>query len=78
MFDLISVGGSGFIIKSKIIGIAEASGNAIMRKIKIKENEGMVLDFRRGKSARSIIYLDDGFIALSLVSVDTLRSRLEE
>lgn len=78
MRDLINAGSGAYINKNKIIGFTDAKGNSIMRLIKIKEEENKVLDYRRGKTAKTIIYLDDDFIVLSTVTVETLKNRYEE
>ena len=78
MSKVLSVGGNGVINTDKILGMGEAKGNPILRLIQSKEADGLVMDFRKGKAAKTIIYLEGGFIALSTTTIETVQKRLLE
>lgn len=76
MNDILALGGNGIVLKNRVVGIGEAKGKPIGRLIELKESEGKVLDFRKGRAAKTIVYLEDGLIALSTITIETLQKRL--
>ena len=50
-----------------------------MRKdVRIKRKQGLIYDYTNGKKTMSVIYLKNGELVLTPVSVDTLNQRMEK
>lgn len=57
--------------------IAYAS-NAVRKDVRIKRKQGLIYDYTNGKKTMSVIYLKNGELVLTPVSVDTLNQRMEK
>lgn len=73
---ILNVGNDSYVLVDKILSIGGVSGNFNKNLIKIKKDEGKVIDYRQGKGAKSIVFLDNGYIVLSIIATSTLKKRL--
>lgn len=78
MVEMINIGFSSVIPKNRIIGIDETGSSPIKRMIKLAKDENRVIDVSHGRKIKSVIWLDNGTVYLSSVSVATLANRMQE
>ena len=78
MVEMINIGFSSVIPKNRIIGIDETGSSPIKRMIKRAKDENTVIDVSHGRKIKSVIWLDNGTVYLSSVSVATLANRMQE
>lgn len=51
---------------------------AVRKDVRIKRKQGLIYDYTNGKKTMSVIYLKNGELVLTPVSVDTLNQRMEK
>ena len=78
MVEMINIGFSSVIPKNRIIGIDETGSSPIKRMINRAKDENRVIDVSHGRKIKSVIWLDNGTVYLSSVSVATLANRMQE
>lgn len=54
------------------------SSNAIKREVNEKRKQGLVIDVTSGRKIMSVIFLRNGEIVLTNVSIETIHSRIQK
>ena len=78
MIEMINIGFNSIIPKHRIIGIDETGSSPIKRMIKRAKDENRVIDVSHGRKVKSVIWLDNGTVYLSSISVATLANRMQD
>jgi extracellular matrix regulatory protein A len=73
--NLINIGYGNFLAQEKILAILKAGSSPVRRLIKETRDNGKILDATTGKKTRSVVVLDNGFIALCSVLPETLAEK---
>lgn len=75
---MLHIGNNNYISKDKILAIT-VSETAPMRRVRMNaEDTAKIIDCAGGKKTKSFVHLRDGFLALSALSPEALRRRLNE
>jgi extracellular matrix regulatory protein A len=74
--NLINVGYGNFLAKEKILAILKAGSSPIRRLIKDARENGKILDATTGKKTRSVLVMDNGFVALCAILPETLAEKI--
>ena len=87
-YTIIILGGTGmqnikvskdcYIPKDNIKLYIAYDSNAVRKDVRIKRKQGLIYDYTNGKKTMSVIYLKNGELVLTPVSVDTLNQRMEK
>ncbi len=63
--DILNVGYSCFVSKSRVVAIVEPSSSPIKRMIQDSRDNGTLIDATYGKKTKSVIIMDSDHIVLS-------------
>lgn len=74
----VNIGFNNFVIDERVISIIVPDTSPARRLREDAKNKDMLIDATSGRKTRSIIIMDNGFIILSSVNVETLIQRFEE
>lgn len=74
----INIGFNNFVIDEHIISIIVPDTAPAKRLREDAKNRNVLIDGTAGRKTRSIIIMDNGFIILSAVNVETLIQRIEQ
>lgn len=76
--DLINVGYSNYMIRSKIAGIISPDSAPVKRLIRESKKTGNLFDATSGHKTRSAVITDTNQIFLSALDTDTLKDRFTQ
>lgn len=74
----INIGYSNSVNTSKIIAVNNVKSRAVTRKIKEAKTKELIIDSTEGKRTNAAIFLEDGYIILSVYKAETLLKKINE
>lgn len=74
----LDLGFYNYILPYNITSFLNPNSNPVEALVKDAKKSGMCIDVRRGRKAKSVIKLDNGYIILSFLSVDTIKKRYQD
>lgn len=74
----VNIGFNNFVIDERVISIIVPDTAPARRLREDAKNKDVLIDATAGRKTRSIIIMDNGFVVLSSVNVETLIQRFEE
>lgn len=63
--DVINIGYSCYILKSRVIAVVESSSSPIKRLVQDARDKGTLIDATYGKKTKSVIVMDSDHVILS-------------
>ena len=74
----ISIGFGSVINANKVVAIISPESAPIKRMITESRQKGTLIDATYGRKTRSVVVMDSGQIVLSLITPDTITSRMQQ
>lgn len=74
----LNIGFNNFVIDERVISIVVPDNAPAKRLREDAKNRDALIDATAGRKTRSIIIMDNGYIILSSVNVETLIQRIEQ
>ena len=74
--DIINIGYSCYILRTRIIAVVEPSSSPIKRLIQDSRDKGTLIDATYGRRTRAVIIMDSDHVILSAVQPETVAGRL--
>ncbi len=78
MEDVINIGYSCYVLRSRIIAVVEPSSSPIKRLIQDSRDKGSLIDATYGKKTKSVIVTDSDHVILSARSPEYILNNGEE
>ena len=82
MSNVIHTGHGHFVAKDRVLAITSAKGGLLPNKAKLQmqdsDRQGKLIKHTNGRSIRSALHLDDGWMVVSSVEASTLAKRWED
>ena len=75
---LINIGFGNLVSAERIVSIVSPESAPIKRMIQDVRDRGLLIDASFGRSTRSVIFSDCGYVILSSISPEVLSGRLNE
>ena len=75
---LLNIGFGNFISADKLISVTSPDSAPIKRAIQVSRENGLLIDASFGRSTRSVIFMDNGYIVLSALTPEMLSERLSD
>ncbi len=76
--DILNIGYSCYVLKSRIIAAVEPSSSPIKRLIQDARDKGTLIDATYGKKTKSVLVMDSDHVILSSRSVEYVLGILED
>jgi regulator of extracellular matrix RemA (YlzA/DUF370 family) len=75
---MLNIGFGNSVERADVRVIVQPNSAPIKRFVKLKQEEGRLVDATMGKKLRAVIVLGCGFVVLSAISAASLTARVED
>lgn len=77
-YFMLHLGFNNYVVANKIMAIAGYNTAPTKRLVKICKERGMCIDATEGRKTKTVIMLQDGYLALSFFDRNTLAKRYND
>ena len=74
---LINIGFGNFISANKLISVTEPDSAPIKRAVQVAREKGLLIDASFGRSTKTVLFMENGYIVLSALTPETISDRFE-
>ena len=78
MEDVINIGYSCYVLRSRIIAVVEPSSSPIKRLIQDSRDKGSLIDATYGRKTEAVLIMESGHVILAPVSPEELSGRMQQ
>lgn len=75
---LINIGFGNYVSANKLISVTSPDSAPIKRAVQISRDKGMLIDASFGRSTRSVLFMENGYIVLSALLPEVLSERIDD
>lgn len=75
---LINIGFGNFISANKLISVTAPDSAPIKRSIQVSRDKGLLIDASFGRSTKSVLFMENGYVILSALPPESLSERIAE
>ena len=76
--NLINIGFGNFISAAKLVSVTSPDSAPIKRAMQIAKENGRLIDASFGRSTKSVLFMENGYIVLSALGPELIAERAEE
>ena len=74
---LINIGFGNFISANKLISVTAPDSAPIKRAVQVAREKGLLIDASFGRSTKTVLFMENGYIVLSALTPETISERFE-
>lgn len=75
---LINIGFGNYISANKLISVTSPDSAPIKRAIQVSRDKGLLIDASFGRSTKSVLFMENGYIVLSALAPEMISERISE
>ncbi len=75
---LINIGFGNYISANKLISVTSPDSAPIKRAVQVSRDKGLLIDASFGRSTKSVIFMENGYIVLSALAPELLSERISD
>ncbi len=76
--NLINIRFRNYVSANKLISVTSPDSAPIKRAVQISRDKGMLIDASFGRSTRSVLFMENGYIVLSALLPEVLSERIDD
>jgi hypothetical protein len=76
--NLINIGFGNFISAAKLVSVTSPDSAPIKRAMQIAKENGRLIDASFGRSTKSVLFMENGYIVLSALGPELIAERAEQ
>ena len=74
---LINIGFGNYISANKLISVTAPDSAPIKRAVQVAREKGLLIDASFGRSTKTVLFMENGYIVLSALTPETITERFE-
>ena len=75
---LINIGFGNYISANKLISVTSPDSAPIKRAIQVSRDKGLLIAASFGRSTKSVLFMENGYIVLSALAPEMISERISE
>jgi hypothetical protein len=76
--NLVNIGFGNYISVGKLVSVTSPDSAPIKRAVQIAKENGHLIDASFGRSTKSVLFMENGFIVLSALGPELIAERIDE
>ena len=76
--SLINIGFGNYVSSGKLVSVTSPDSAPIKRAIQLAREGGKLVDASFGRSTRSVLFMENGYIVLSALAPELIADRIQE
>lgn len=76
--NLINIGFGNYVSANKLISVTAPDSAPIKRAVQVSRDKGLLIDASFGRSTKSVLFMENGYIVLSALAPEILSERISD